>query len=414
MICRGVITSIRRSGGKNLLAGLLLLAALGCGGGSSSGGSQSPDRPNPPPAPTPAPTGPTAWVWDLPPGFPVPLVPAGNPMTEEKFQLGRHLFYETKLSVTEDTSCSTCHDQSRAFTDGQPRAIGATGEVHPRNAQGLANIAYAPTLTWNNPNETSLANQLLTPLFGEDPVELGLSGLEDLMFERLSNEELYQELFGAAFPDDVDPFTIENLAMAIEVFELALISGRSPYDRFIQDGDVDALSEGAKRGMDFFFSENLDCTHCHGGANFSSALNHEGNQSDRTPFENNGLYNIGGTGNYPADNQGLYEFTGRERDKGRMKPPSLRNVCVTEPYMHDGSMDTLEEVVDHYVRGGTLIDSGPLAGDGRDSPNKSGFITGFLLSGQGKMDVVEFLCSLTDDEFLANPRFSDPFAAIGD
>ncbi|MDG1400775.1 MAG: di-heme enzyme [Candidatus Binatia bacterium] len=410
MMYWGFISSIRRSCSNNLLAGLLLLGALGCGGGSSSGGSQPPERPDP----APTPSGPTAWVWDLPPGFPVPRVPAGNPMTEEKFQLGRHLFYETKLSVTEDTSCSSCHDQSRAFTDGKPRAIGATGEVHPRNAQGLANIAYAPTLTWNNPNETSLANQLLTPLFGEDPVELGLSGLENLVFERLSDEELYQELFGAAFPDDVDPFTIENLAMAIEVFELALISGRSPYDRFIQDGDADALSEGAKRGMEHFFSENLDCTHCHGGANFASALNHEGNQSDRTPFENNGLYNIGGTGNYPADNQGLYEFSGRERDKGRMKPPSLRNICVTEPYMHDGSIATLEEVIDHYERGGTRTDSGPLAGDGRDSPNKSDFITGFLLSRPGRADVVEFLCSLTDDEFLANPRFSDPFAPTSD
>ena len=413
MSCREFIRSFRRARGAHLLAGLLFLGAVGCGGGgSTSGGSQPPSPAPTEPAPTPS--GPTAWVWDLPPGFPVPLVPAENPMSEEKFQLGRHLFYEKKLSVTEDTSCSTCHEQNRAFTDGRPRAIGATGEVHPRNAQGLANIAYAPTLTWNNPNETRLANQLLTPLFGEDPVELGLSGLEDLLFERLRAEALYQELFAAAFPDEVDPFTIENLAFAIEVFELALISGRSPYDRYIYGGDEDALSEGAKRGMDHFFSENLDCTHCHGGSNFASALNHEGNQSDSTPFENNGLYNIGGTGNYPADNQGLYEFTGRERDKGRMKPPSLRNICVTDPYMHDGSLTTLEEVIDHYERGGTRIDSGPLAGDGRDSPNKSDFITGFLLSRQGKVDVVEFLCSLTDDEFLANPRFSDPFASAAD
>lgn len=410
MISRSFIRSIGRSRGGNLLAGLLCLVALGCGGGSSSGGSP----PLVPPEPTPAPSGPTAWVWDLPPGFPVPLVPAGNPMSEEKFQLGRHLFYETKLSVTEDASCATCHDQSRAFTDGQPRAIGATGEVHPRNAQGLANIAYAPTLTWNNPNETRLANQLLTPLFGEDPVELGMSGLEDLLLERLRSEALYQGLFDDAFPDDADPFSIENLALAIEVFELALISGGSAYDRYIYGGDEDALSEGAKRGLDHFFSENLDCTHCHGGTNFSSALNHEGNQSDRTPFENNGLYNIGGTGDYPSDNQGLYEFTGRERDKGRMKAPSLRNVCVTDPYMHDGSLGTLEEVVDHYERGGTRIDSGPLAGDGRDSPNKSDFITGFLISRQGKADVVEFLCSLTDDEFLTTPRFSDPFAPLSD
>lgn len=405
MNCHRLSRSTGRLGSGRTLAAVLLLWAAGCGGGSSSGGDQ-------PPQPTPDDA--SSWVWDLPEGFPVPAVDLGNPMSEAKFQLGRHLFYETKLSLTEDTSCASCHDQALAFTDGKPLAIGATGEVHPRNAQGLANVAYAPTLTWSNPNETRLSNQLLTPLFGEDPVELGLSGLEEVVIERLRSEALYRELFAEAFPGEDDPFSIERLAMAIEIFETALISGNSPYDRYIYGGDDTALSEAAKRGMDHFFSEDLDCTHCHGGTNFSSALSHAGNQSERTPFENTGLYNIGGTGNYPADNQGLFEFTGQERDKGRMKPPSLRNVCVTEPYMHDGSFATLEEVLGHYERGGTLIDSGPLAGDGRENPNKSDFITGFLISKQAKSDVIEFLCSLTDAEFLANPRFANPFDSLGD
>ncbi len=125
---------------------------------------------------------------------------------------------------------------------------------------------------------------------------------------------------------------------------------------------------------------------------------------------NNGLYSLDADGSYPAGNQGLFEMTGDPNDKGRFKPPSLRNIAVTAPYMHDGSIETLEEVLDHYARGGRLIESGPNAGDGKDNPNKSAFLNGFVMSEQEKQDIIAFLHALTDEDLLTNPAYSDPFA----
>lgn len=377
----------------------LVFAVAGCGGGSGGSDNGGGDTP---------PVGTTPWEWDLPAGFPVPVVPANNPMTVEGVELGRHLFYDTQLSFNGEMSCASCHQQELGFSDGRALALGSTGEVHPRNASGLTNVAYNPTLNWANPTSEELEEQLLVPLFGEDPIELGFVGQEDELLRRLREDIRYQELFPAAYPEDDDPFTIDNLADAISSFERTLISGNSPYDRYVYQGDDNALSESAKRGMDLFFSEVAECDHCHGGLNFASALDHESNPTDPTPFENNGLYNVGGTGDYPAINQGLFFFTDEETDKGRMKPPTLRNVEVSGPYMHDGSIETLEEVIEHYARGGTRTDDGPNAGDGRLNPNKSSFITGFPISQQGKADLVEFLKSLTDESFLNDSRLSDP------
>lgn len=373
-----------------------------------------------PPEPTPArptptpPAGPTppdgGFVWNLPPGFPLPLVPADNPMSTVKVELGRHLFHDTRLSLNETQACATCHRQERAFSDARAVALGSTGATHPRNVQALGNVAYSPTLTWMSPHLTRLEEQLLVPLFGEEPVELGFAGRDDVLLARLSGDARYRELFAAAFPGDASPITIGNLARAIAAFERTLVSGSSPYDRYVYQHDDDALDESAKRGMALFFSEFLECDHCHGGLNFASALTHEGNPREATPFENNGLYNVGRTGAYPEPNTGLFAFTGEPRDMGRMKPPSLRNVELTAPYMHDGSIATLAEAIDHYARGGRRIESGPLAGDGALNPNKSQFITGFPLTEAAKADLLAFLASLTDRAFVRDPRFADPFA----
>ncbi len=390
---------------------VLALALGGCGGGSS-------EAPGGPVAPGPEPTDPTEpidpgqptpWEWDLPPGFPRPLVPADNPMTVEKVELGRHLFYDRRLSLNETQSCADCHAQERGFTDGRPLAVGSTGETHPRNTSGLTNVAYNSTLTWMNPLLTTMEEQVLGPLFSEEPVELGFAGREEELFDRLRGIALYRRLFAEAFLEDDEPIRLERLVQALASFQRTFISGNSPYDRYVYQQDDDALSDSAKRGLDLFNSEFLECTHCHGGANFASSLTHEGNPNDPTPFENNGLYNVGGTGEYPWPNLGLAEFTGEARDFGKMKPPSLRNVEVTGPYMHDGSMATLEEVLRHYERGGRLIEDGPWAGDGKESPAKSSFLTGFPLNDQQRQDLLAFLRSLTDRDFLTDPRLSNPF-----
>lgn len=345
-------------------------------------------------------------------GFPLPRIPQDDPLTPEKAVLGRFLFYDRRLSGNQTQACASCHEQARAFTDGRAQAVGSTGQLHPRSAMSIANVVYASALTWANPVVTELAPQALLPMFGEHPVELGLSGREDELLSRLRADARYQSLFASAFPAAADPISISSITKALASFERTLISSRSPYDRYVYEKQEDALSASAQRGMALYFSERLECFHCHGGFLFSDAVVHADSTFDETNFHNNGLYNIGGTGAYPEGNQGLFELTGKDKDRGRFRAPSLRNIAVTAPYMHDGSIATLEEVLEHYARGGRLITSGPHAGDGALHPNKSLFIRGFELSPAEKRDVVAFLNSLTDAEFLHDPRFSDPFQSV--
>ncbi|MFM8411772.1 MAG: MbnH family di-heme enzyme, partial [Alphaproteobacteria bacterium] len=343
-------------------------------------GQAEPPPPTPVPTATPAPTatpGPGgAFAWNLPAGFPLPIVPADNPMSQVKVELGRRLFYDVRLSRNGTQACASCHRQELAFSDGATTSRGSTGELTPRNSPSLANAVYNPTLTWMNPLLDTFEKQALVPLFGESPVELGFGGREDELAARVAADPVYRSMFDEAFPGEAEPVSVGNLVKALGAFQRTLVSGSSPYDRWVA-GEEDALSASAKRGKDLFFSELLECRHCHGGLNFASALQHDGSPREKTPFENNGLYDVGGTGAYPAPNVGLVEFTGDVRDSGRMKPPTLRNIALTAPYMHDGSIATLEGVVEHYARGGRKTDSGPAAGDGALSPYKSTFITGF-------------------------------------
>ncbi len=347
------------------------------------------------------------WRWDLPEELPPPQVPADNPMGESKVELGRWLFYDTRLSGNGTMSCATCHIQALAFTDGKPRSIGSTGEVHPRSAMSLVNVAYASRLDWANPLMDRLEDQALTPLLGDNPVEMGLGGQEDRLIDLL-HEDRYSELISEAFPNDADPHSLLNAVRAIAAFVRTITSFDSPYDRYLA-GDRNAINDRAARGMDLFFSEQLECFHCHGGFNFTDSTTHANSRIERVGYHNTGLYNLDGNGAYPSDNTGLFDMTGERRDMGRFKAPTLRNIAVTAPYMHDGSVATLDEVLQHYERGGRVVESGPHAGDGRLSPFKSEFVTGFELTDDERADLVAFLESLTDESLLTNPRLSDPF-----
>src|SRR5262249_1847173 len=172
----------------------------------------------------------------------------------------------------------------------------------------------------------------------------------------------------------------------------------------------DAISESAKRGEVLFYSgEKTACFQCHEGWNFNGALRYEGGREPRVGFHNTGLYNLAGDLSYPEPNTGLHQFTHRTQEGGKFRVPTLRNIAVTAPYMHDGSIATLSEVLDHYAAGGRTVASGPHAGVGHDNPNKSPTVHGFKLTDQEKEDLIEFLESLTDSEFLHNPKFSDPW-----
>jgi cytochrome c peroxidase len=234
----------------------------------------------------------------------------------------------------------------------------------------------------------SLEEQALTPMFGRHPVELGLAGHTAEFLQTLQADPVYRKLFSAAFPQDPHPFTIANVTKSLAAFERTIISGRSPYDRYHFDGDDAALSDSAKRGEVLFFLERTACFHCHGGFNFSGPQ-----------FHNTALYNLSGPFSYPAPSLGVYEHTRRLTDVGKFKPPTLRNVALTAPYMHDGSVTTLEAVLDHYAAGGR----------GHDNPNKDRLMHGFHLTPQNREDLIAFLRSLTDEELIHDPRFSNPW-----
>lgn len=349
------------------------------------------------------------FTWDLlTPGLPEPVVPEDNPMTTEKVELGRHLFYDTRLSVDETMSCASCHEQALAFTDGEAVGVGVTGEAHVRGAMSLVNVAYASTLNWANPTVRTLELQAMTPLFGDQPVEMGMTGKEQELLDRLEAEPVYGELFPAAFPDR-EAVDLQSVVQAIAAFQRSIISTNAPYDRYTYDGDTDALSDSALRGRDLFFSEELECFHCHGGWNLSDATLCHTDVFDSTPFHNTGLYNIDGEGGFPDGNRGVIEITGIDSDMGRFRAPSLRNIALTAPYMHDGSIETLDGVLDHYAAGGRTIEDGPHAGVGADNPYKSGFVSGFELSQRDRADLLAFLDALTDPVVTTDPRFSDPW-----
>jgi len=352
---------------------------------------------------------PAEYQWQLPKGFPAPRVPADNPMTLQKVRLGRYLFYDQRMSVNGTQSCATCHQQRLAFTDGKAQGVGATGQVHPRGAMSLVNVAYTASLTWANPDEHSLEHQALTPMFGDHPVELGMTGQGEAYLQILRSDYLYREMFAAAFPGEADPFLISNVTKAIASFERTIISASSPYDRYHNGSDDNAISASAKHGEALFFSEPLSCFRCHGGFNFSDATVSETSRDGEPQFHNTGLYNVAGAFSYPAPNRGIYEYTSKPEDVGKFKAPTLRNIALTAPYMHDGSAETLNQVLDHYAAGGRTLAGSSNAGDGSHNPNKDPLIRGFQLSRQDRADLIDFLESLTDENVLTDPRFTDPW-----
>lgn len=338
-----------------------------------------------------------AYDWRLPNGFPPPRVPADNPMSEAKVELGRHLFYDTRLSGNGTQSCASCHEQAKAFTDGRARSVGSTGEVHPRGSMSLVNVAYARVLNWGDPNTTRLEDQALIPMYGREPVELGLDS-SDTWLESLAADPAYRRLFADAFPGDATPATRANVGKALATFQRAIVSARSPYDRYHFDRQDDAISAAARRGEMLFHSRPLSCFTCHGGVHFSAAM---GGRPDGPPVDlhNTGLYNLPGPLPSPPGSLGAYEHTRDMADIGKFKPPTLRNIAVTAPYMHDGSVATLEDVIAHYGAGGRAR-----------GPHSSPHLRSFSLTADQQADLIAFLESLTDEALLHDPRFANPWA----
>lgn len=307
------------------------------------------------------------FVLAYPPGFPAVPVPDDNQLTYDRVQLGKRLFFDKQLSIDYSVSCATCHDPARSFTDENPISIGVAGAVGLRNSPSLANVGYQQAL-FAEGGVPSLELQALAPII--EPHEMNI-GFNELV-ERLNTDESYAEQFQRAYGSPADT---EFIVKALASFQRTLISGQSRYDQYFYQGMEFALNASEIRGMDLFFSDEVACSSCHGGFLFT-------NQE----FENVGLYT-------DYEDEGVARLTSDPADIGRFKVPSLRNVAVTAPYMHNGSLATLEEVVDHFNSGGA------------GHPNQSEWVKPLGLSEQDRADLVNFMHALTDESFLMNPAY---------
>jgi cytochrome c peroxidase len=264
----------------------------------------------------------TGYRWQLPTGFPEPAVPSDNPMNDAKVALGAMLFADTRLSVTGEYSCASCHSPARSFTDGLPGSRGATGETLPLNAPTLFNVAYNSSLGWRDARVRTLEQQMRGPLFNQHPTELGLTGRSEALLQQLADEAGMPARFEAAFPGEAVPVTLDNLIRAIAAFERTLLSGDSPFDRYVYAGDHRALSDRQKAGMRLFFG-GAGCAGCHSGINFN------GEWVDR---------------DHP-----VAEPSFAETGSGvAVRVPTLRNLAATSPYLHDGRFAALDAVLMNY------------------------------------------------------------------
>lgn len=247
---------------------------------------------------------------------------------------------------------------------------------------------------------TRLEDQARVPLFNTNPPEMGVANREDQVMARFENDRLYRELFLKAFPDDKDPVTIRNVTYALAAFERTLISGNSPYDRWAYGGEVDALDPDERAGARMFFSRRFNCFRCHAGFNFSGPVIYAGSKEPAAIFHNTGLYDEDGRGAYPAPNSGVHRHSGRSEDMGKFRAPTLRNIALTAPYMHDGSVPTLEAVLEHYAAGGRARRMNPHATTNTAGVATDPLVKGFELTPKEQRQMVAFLRALTDESFV--------------
>ena len=330
------------------------------------------------PKPLYLPTKFTPYQFQLSATFPIPDLPRDNPLLAERVELGKKLFFDPRLSINDQQSCADCHAPEKAFTDGRKTARGAEGAYGERNSMPLFNLAWKKEFFWDG-REKSLREQVLQPI--QNPIEMHQS-LTNLVVKLAHGTNNYPALFTAAFGSA--DITAEKVSLALENYLLTLTLFDSKFDRVLR-GEESFTSE-EQRGFELFSTEydprrgqfGADCFHCHGGPLFQSQT-----------FANNGLEE-----NFTDPGRG--KITGRRSDDGKFSTPSLRNVALTAPYMHDGRFKTLEEAVEHYSTG--VKRSATLDPNLAKHPDG-----GVPLSAADKMALVAFLKTLTDETFSGRP-----------
>ena len=323
-------------------------------------------------------------------------LPADNPLTSEAVELGRRLFYDVRLSGNNQISCATCHQQQFAFTDGKTTSIGASGEPLAFNSMSLANLMWGPRHFFWDGRAASLEQQALIPIQHPDEMDQEL----DALVQELAADAQYPALFKAAF----GAIDTVNIARALASFQRTLISSDSKYDQFLR-GEA-KLTENEERGRKLFMAHpdvkvslrGGNCIDCH------SQFLTSGFKTLFDGFSNNGL---------DSENElapGLQAVTGKPADRGRFKVPTLRNIALTAPYMHDGRFASLEQVLDHYNEGIKFSNSlSPLIMEADNRVKGEVLDISLHLSSAEKGAVIAFLLTLTDQRFIDDERFSNPF-----
>jgi cytochrome c peroxidase len=290
--------------------------------------------------------------------LPAVPMPADNPQSSAKIELGKKLFFDTRLSLDRASSCATCHSPEKAFADGLPRAKGFKGALLPRNSPTVLNAAYNSAQFWDG-RAATLDEQCKGPLLA--PAEMNMLDEKHLV-DRLNSIPGYRHDFQTIFGGSP---SLDSVTRAVAAFERTLVTPNSRFDRYAM-GVKTALSDSEKRGLILFIGKAA-CSECHNGPNFTD-----------NKYHNLGIATAHGT----PDDAGRFAVTKNPEDRNAFKTPTLRNIALTAPYMHDGSSATLEEVVELYDRGGG------------DAPNKSKLIYKLDLTAQEKADLVAFMKSL--------------------
>lgn len=290
----------------------------------------------------------------IPAGLPDIPYPKDNPPTEAKIHLGKQLYFDKRLSSDNTISCASCHDPEKGWSNAESFATGVGGQKGGRNSPTIINSAYTKLHFWDG-RASSLEDQALGPI--QNPIEMNMK--MDVALDRLNKIPGYTKQFEEVF--GTKQITEDNLAKAIAAYERTILSGDAPYDRF-KAGQKDALSESAQRGMKLFFGKAV-CSACHSGPNFTDQAFH----------------NIGIGMDKENPDKGRFAESGLGGDMGSFKTPTLREIARTAPYMHDGSLKTLEEVVEHYNKGGI------------DNPYLDEEIFPLKLTDQEKKDLVTFM-----------------------
>ena len=322
---------------------------------------------------------PTPYSLDLPVGFPPMNIPSSNPLSVEGVELGRHLFYEKRLSGTNTQSCADCHFQFAAFSDTNRYSQGVTGALGTRQAMVLQNLGYANDFFWDG-RAATLEEQIFDPI--TNPIEM--NDTWENVENKLQSDTMYQRMFYEAF--GVDQVDSVHVSKAIAQFLRTMVSGNSRWDKWTRFELM--LTPDELAGYNLFQDlTGADCFHCHP---------HSSKLFTDHSYSNNGMDLV-------HVDEGLGGVNGVSTDIGKFKVPTLRNIEYSAPYMHDGRFNTLDEVIDHY--------SGHIEAS---SPNISPLIEfastgGVALTATEKMQVKEFLKSLSDPEFINNPAFSSPF-----